>query len=272
VKRVKPINFLKLKAIPTMEDLTVILCAIFGFCSTFYLLTAYLKPYRCMKELRSAKRVLLVISHPDDEVMFFGPTVLGLASKAEVFLLCLSPGNYSGQGTTRKKELYASCAILGVPEQNITLIRHTKLKDNPSVRWREELVSEIVLRHVTALLVDTVVTFDRHGISGHKNHVSLYYALACLAMERSCTAVYCLTSVNLLRKYSSVVDVPMSFLLCNNVYVAGLKDWVVLHRAMAAHHSQYVWFRKIYMLFSRYALINTLEPLVVPQLKDKKEL
>jgi len=255
-----------------MEDLTVILCAIFGFCSTFYLLTAYLKPYRCMKELRSAKRVLLVISHPDDEVMFFGPTVLGLASKAEVFLLCLSPGNYSGQGTTRKKELYASCAILGVPEQNITLIRHTKLKDNPSVRWREELVSEIVLRHVTALLVDTVVTFDRHGISGHKNHVSLYYALACLAMERSCTAVYCLTSVNLLRKYSSVVDVPMSFLLCNNVYVAGLKDWVVLHRAMAAHHSQYVWFRKIYMLFSRYALINTLEPLVVPQLKDKKEL
>ena len=51
------------------------------------------------------------------------------------------------------------------------------------LRWREELVSEIVLRHVAALAIDTVLTFDRHGVSGHKNHMSLYYAMACLAIE-----------------------------------------------------------------------------------------
>lgn len=28
---------------------------------------------------------------------------------------------------------------------------------------------------------------------------------------------------------------------------------------MAAHKSQYVWFRKLFMLFSRYTLINTLQ-------------
>lgn len=28
---------------------------------------------------------------------------------------------------------------------------------------------------------------------------------------------------------------------------------------MKAHESQYVWFRKLYMMFSRYTLINTLQ-------------
>jgi len=254
-----------------MEDLTLFLCSIFAFCMCFYLLTAYIKPYRHMKELRAARRVIFVISHPDDEVMFFGPTILGLAATAaEVFLLCLSTGNYAGLGKVRKEELYRSCSVLGIPERNVVVVRHSKLKDDPGVRWREELVSDIVMRHVTALAVDTVVTFDRYGVSGHKNHISLYYALACLAME-SRVGVYCLTTVNLLRKYSSVVDIPMSFLLCTKVYVASVNDWFVLHNAMSCHASQYTWFRRLYMLFSRYTLINTLEPLTVPQISDKKE-
>ena len=33
-------------------------------------------------------------------------------------------------------------------DSNVTLIRHTKLKDDPTVRWREELVSDIILRQV----------------------------------------------------------------------------------------------------------------------------
>jgi LmbE family N-acetylglucosaminyl deacetylase len=33
-------------------------------------------------QLGAVKRVMLVISHPDDEVMFFGPTVLGLTKAA----------------------------------------------------------------------------------------------------------------------------------------------------------------------------------------------
>ena len=31
---------------------------------------------------------------------------------------------------------------------NVILMRHTKLKDDPTVRWREELVSDIILRQV----------------------------------------------------------------------------------------------------------------------------
>lgn len=42
-----------------------------------------------------AKRVLIVTAHPDDECMFFGPTIFRLCEQgAEVYLLCLSNGNF----------------------------------------------------------------------------------------------------------------------------------------------------------------------------------
>jgi len=42
------------------------------------------------KKLR--RRVLFVIAHPDDESMFFLPTILALMPVCECFLLCLSTG------------------------------------------------------------------------------------------------------------------------------------------------------------------------------------
>ncbi|XP_076726065.1 N-acetylglucosaminyl-phosphatidylinositol de-N-acetylase isoform X12 [Callospermophilus lateralis] len=43
--------------------------------------------------LKSGSRTLLVIAHPDDEAMFFAPTVLGLARlKHRMSLLCFSAG------------------------------------------------------------------------------------------------------------------------------------------------------------------------------------
>jgi N-acetylglucosaminylphosphatidylinositol deacetylase len=71
--------------------------------------------------------------------------------------------------------------------------------------------------------------------------------------------VFCLRSVNLLRKYSLLFDVPMSFLLGHTAYVASLSDWWTIQKAMACHNSQYVWFRKAYMIFSRYVVINTFD-------------
>ena len=42
-------------------------------------------------------RVLFVIAHPDDECMFFAPTILALtrSGQYDVFLLCLSSGNHT---------------------------------------------------------------------------------------------------------------------------------------------------------------------------------
>lgn len=44
--------------------------------------------------LPNSRRVLIVIAHPDDESMFFGPTILSLTKRTncQVYLLCLSNG------------------------------------------------------------------------------------------------------------------------------------------------------------------------------------
>ena len=75
-------------------------------------------------------RVLLLTAHPDDECMFFAPTLLGLAAQQEprgtassnkrntyeLYSLCLSTGDAEGLGETRKRELARSLDVLGIPE------------------------------------------------------------------------------------------------------------------------------------------------------------
>ena len=51
--------------------------------------------------------------------MFFVPTITTLVHNSNVYILCLSTGNYDGLGETRTKELYASGLILGIQQQNI---------------------------------------------------------------------------------------------------------------------------------------------------------
>merc|ERR1712025_134385 len=90
------------------------LVSILVCCMVFYLIVSQLSPHPVQKHLQSPARVLFVTSHPDDEVMFFGPTILGLArTGCEIFLLVMSPGREKGH--TRKKELYESCEIMGIP-------------------------------------------------------------------------------------------------------------------------------------------------------------
>ncbi|KAM5272649.1 N-acetylglucosaminyl-phosphatidylinositol de-N-acetylase isoform 2-T2 [Ctenodactylus gundi] len=123
-------------------------------------------------------RTLLVIAHPDDEAMFFAPTVLGLARvKHQVSLLCFSTGNYYNQGETRKNELLQSCAVLGIPPSRVMIIDSRDFPDDPGVQWDTEHVASILLRHTKANGISLVVTFDAGGVSGHSNHIALYAAV-----------------------------------------------------------------------------------------------
>jgi LmbE family N-acetylglucosaminyl deacetylase len=61
--------------------------------------------------------------------MFFGPTILSLTGgsisgfRPDVFLLCMSNGNFRNNGCQRKEELYKACKVLNIPEQNITILK-----------------------------------------------------------------------------------------------------------------------------------------------------
>ncbi|XP_062072442.1 N-acetylglucosaminyl-phosphatidylinositol de-N-acetylase isoform X2 [Lepus europaeus] len=126
----------------------------------------------------AGSRSLLVIAHPDDEAMFFAPTVLGLGRlRHRVSLLCFSAGNYYNQGEIRKKELLQSCGVLGIPPSSVMIIDNRDFPDDPGVQWDTELVANTLLWHVEVNDIDLVVTFDAGGISGHSNHVALHTAV-----------------------------------------------------------------------------------------------
>ena len=63
-------------------------------------------------------------------------------------------------------------------------LRSTELPDDPSVQWPEELVAESILQHIETFRIDAVVTFDKNGISKHRNHISLFYAAASLCIQK----------------------------------------------------------------------------------------
>lgn len=261
----------------TMEHLVIAVCIYVCLCVMVYFATVYLRISPDCGQLRSVKRVLFVIAHPDDECMFFGPTIISLAQRhdCQMFLLCLSEGNYRKEGKLRKSELWKSCNILGIPESHITLFRCSHLPDDPTIQWREDVVANIILNHVESLSIDTVITFDKGGVSRHLNHSSIFYAAAYLCMERKlppyCRA-YALESICLVRKYSALLDVPISYLLSSYWYIISLRDRDIILSAMEAHASQYVWFRKLYMIFSRYSLMNTLKEIELVDLELDLEL
>lgn len=87
-------------------------------------------------------------------------------------------------GKTRKRELYESCKTLGVDEGCILVHTHTLLPDCMQTRWPVDLVSQMILQQVESYGIDTLITFDKHGISRHQNHCSIYYAIAHLMLEK----------------------------------------------------------------------------------------
>ncbi|KAM6163011.1 N-acetylglucosaminyl-phosphatidylinositol de-N-acetylase [Rhynchocyon petersi] len=214
-------------------------------------------------QLRAEGRTLLVIAHPDDEALFFAPTVLGLASlKHRLSLICFSTGNFYNQGEIRKKELLKSCAVLGIPSSRIMIIDNRAFPDDPGVQWDTEHVASILLQHTEANGINLVVTFDARGVSGHINHIALYTAVRTLHSEgrlpKGCS-VLTLQTVNVVRKYISLLDLPFSRLQAQNViFVLTSEEVTQAKRAVSCHQSQLLWFRYLYVFFSRYLRINSL--------------
>lgn len=221
-----------------------------------------------------AKRVL--VAHPDDECMFFGPTIFRLCEQgADVHVLCLSNGNFEGKGRLRRKELWDACNELGVPDENICLIMDDRLQDNPKINWPVPVLAKLIHHQLESIDIDTLVTFDRGGVSAHANHSAVFYAVAYMFVEKlipqRCT-VYTLDSVNLFRKYIGFLDLPLSFLLSSKRYFLRWTESRRIVRAMKKHRSQMVWFRYLYVFFSRYMIINTLRRISLADIELELEV
>ncbi|KAE8345576.1 hypothetical protein BDV24DRAFT_148160 [Aspergillus arachidicola] len=182
-----------------------------------YLLLAYSlanDPRLVPIAFQEAKSILLVTAHPDDETLFFSPTITYRQNDANVkrSLLVISSGNYDGLGDKRQNELHSSCEKLGISEDQCVVLDIAELQDNPKQWWDGDMVKDLVSSYKEKWHVDLIVTFDQGGISGHINHRSVSAGVRkYIQSTPDAPAAYMLQSTPLLRKYSSLLDlIPTS--------------------------------------------------------------
>ncbi|EQC28409.1 hypothetical protein SDRG_13738 [Saprolegnia diclina VS20] len=217
------------------------------------------------KAAASRPDVLLVIAHPDDESMFFVPILLRLRPHVHWHLLCLSSGNYDGLGAIRTKELAACWHELGMDAATLTVLEDARFQDGMKSIWTPADVATATLAFVAKHKIDTMVTFDDYGVSGHPNHISVHNGVKhALATSPLPLHAYALDSVRLWHKYLGPLDAIWTS--PSRTAVVAVAPWVN-YAAMAKHTSQFVWFRRLFVVFSRYTFLNTFTPLHAPTKK-----
>jgi len=312
-----------------------------------WLYTAQVSRSPSFPKLRN-KRICLLIAHPDDEAMFFAPTLLALTDPAvgnHVKILCLSSGtsppplphpqslrillrttnpltlpppgprtgNASGLGPIRKTELLKSALVLGLRgTSDVFILDSPDFPDSMLTTWDASRIASLLASAFAPKLsnaptsssssssppeatIDVLITFDRHGVSGHANHRGLYHgAVAFLkTLMRGHTGwecpvtLYTLTSTSILRKYISVLDAPITMLVAvvgsmrssraagkggrskskeaeretpgRLMFVSSVGEWRTGQKAMTgAHKSQMRWFRWAWVVVGRFMVVNDL--------------
>ena len=208
------------------------------------------------------RKVLLVTAHPDDEVMFFAPSIFNLVEmlgKENIYLLCLTNGDFYGEGNTREKELVACCRRLGISPSNMAIVNNENFQDDPKATWDTVELSGLIQKCAEKFGVNSLLSFDAYGVSGHKNHMDIHQAI--ISLKQFVRLI--LIDVSIVRKYSSVFDVfftsAVSYFSTDPSYVLFLNSPLKVlqsYMAMHCHKSQFTWFRKLYFLYSRYLLLN----------------
>lgn len=235
------------------------------------------------------KSILIVTAHPDDECMFFAPFILSaLAQGVTVNLFCLShgeaglppspslpppsskPGNKKKQGrnNVRVKELKEATMVLGIHWH--MAISDLELPDGMHKEWPIEKVQSLVSVLAQESQIEAIVTFDKHGISGHANHRSLAKLKTVYRNSKGMknVQVWHLETVSMLKKYCPLFTIFEIFKQTKRSsdnhkhsmlrFVIGWKQYLVAIKAMVKHRSQLTWYRLLYLIFSRYMWVNTL--------------
>ncbi|KAK9454505.1 putative deacetylase LmbE-like domain-containing protein [Dipodascopsis uninucleata] len=233
---------------------------------------------RTIKSHFASKKIALLIAHPDDEAMFFGPTMhiirrLALITNTPTTnipdtnfrILCLSTGNAENLGETRRNELIASAAKFGIPPTNVVVFDDPAVQDAMGTTWHITDIDRLVTKFLAD--VDVVITFDGSGVSGHTNHISLYNYAHNLIAPLGSKEVWVLKSTSIFRKYTSFFDIPFSYIYnrlfspsgSTVVMVSDAKEYSQTRDAMTkAHVSQMIWFRWGWISLSRYMVVNEL--------------
>eukprot|EP00747_Dinoflagellata_sp_TGD_P079222 gnl/TRDRNA2_/TRDRNA2_160426_c0_seq1.p1 gnl/TRDRNA2_/TRDRNA2_160426_c0~~gnl/TRDRNA2_/TRDRNA2_160426_c0_seq1.p1 ORF type:complete len:335 (-),score=40.46 gnl/TRDRNA2_/TRDRNA2_160426_c0_seq1:35-1039(-) len=225
-----------------------------------------------------SRRAVLVVAHPDDEAMFFWPTLLQLQrERVPTSVLCLSTGDADGLGTFRSAEMSRSCRRLGIEGDDLRILDMEEFQDGMEEVWCHDAISTQVLDFVRDREANLVITFDGTGVSGHPNHIA-----TCHGVCRANAIVRAANKRVLLRGEGSHAagevnnPPPFQLLLLDSVsmrckYLGPLGAWLASGwgsactcvdptaclQALFAHRTQLVWYRLLFAMFSVYAYVNT---------------
>lgn len=202
---------------------------------------------------------------------------LGVRSESDVFVVD-DPSRFPDSMTASWNESDISNLLTYAfaPDNNNNNSTNT---DHPSLRKRSSKNSD----SAPTATIDILLTFDRHGISNHPNHRSLYHGavhfLRSLMKGKHGYAcpitLYTLSTTNILRKYMGVLDAPLSMARgalaalfrskdgssypARLLFVLDVREWMAAQEAMVkAHRSQMVWFRYGWITLGRYMVVNDL--------------
>lgn len=222
-----------------------------------FLLGARAVSYAVLREVPlPQEKYLLLIAHPDDESMFFGPTIDRLSRQTAGAADSQSPplviavatlGERGGDPEVRRKEMEGLCKSIGVP------VYFMRQGDGAASRMSMAAytIPLFLLTKRTAIL-----TFDREGVSAHADHKECYHAALLLHRLGVCGTVLTLHTKNALGKY--ILFGKWSPTSCS-VKNRSLSALVRARARMLVHHrSQMLWFRYLYLVFSTYLDLNEL--------------
>jgi len=152
---------------------------------------------------------------------------------------------------------------------------HPDLRDRPDVWWSEIAVEGLARTYAEKWAIDLIITFDILGVSGHANHRVLYASMSRAVRSPTFPPTFVIHSTNTLAKYSSIFGLPWTLTarawrrrrrchqLSNvqpdqkaryrsSLFINTPAQYLQARQAFAQHRTQRVWFRDLYLLFSRY--------------------
>lgn len=220
----------------------------------------------------SGNRIAYIFAHPDDESMFFTPSIRRLLKdKNEIYFLCFTT-NFkkfmSSPNENRGLELQRAAHVLGVSD-DFKILSIMNMDDYESYGrvtavglpgenedWflKKEDMQNILETFLTKYEIDAIITFDPYGVSGHPEHFKVRTAVLEYKKNKE-IEVFELITYNKIIKFTGLIG-SILFRDSNIVLYTDSVDhaW----NAMVEHVSQWTWFRKFFISHSRYAYINNL--------------
>ena len=201
------------------------------------------------------------------------PTVCALHEAGyALHLLSLTTGNADGLGSQRVAELHAVAEALHLAA--VTVLNRSAFADGFGEVWDVDAAAEAVRMHIlkSSAHFELVVTFDELGVTGHPNHRDTHLAVrgAARRLTGRWAAFMSLRTRSLSRAFSANLEALALALTSHHgqqqsgdlLFWAHSPAWS--WHAMTLHTSQWLWFRKLYVLLSRYSYINELQPFELP--------